>query len=159
MAVIDTARLDTALRAAGLPIDGLGVDGETVNIFWQTQPTQQQLDTAAAIAADPYWKYARRQRSLWDIAGDLNALTAQQKTNVWNDLSAGTPARYKLDVGTNAGAISVLDLILAVSGLTGANLTNARLRLAACYVQDNPAYLKTPGFDGTINVLGDEQVP
>lgn len=159
MAVIDTARLDTALRAAGLPIDGIGLDGGNVTVFWQVAPTQQQIDTANGIINDPYWRYARRPRRLIDIYGDVNALSGAQKTNIWNDLNAGSPKKYATDVGVNAGPILVLDWAVQGSGINPADKQAAQLRLIVMYVQDNVAYLKNPGFDPTVNVLGDEQIP
>jgi hypothetical protein len=42
------------------------------------------------------------------------------------------------------------------SGASAASLNEARVRMIAAGVQDNPRYLVNPAFDPTINVLGDE---
>lgn len=93
------------------------------------------------------------QKSIYEIYNALNALTNSQKTAIWNDISSGSPAKYLLSEGIGASGIAVLDWAVRDSGATGASLTNARLRIVALYLLDNPLYLKNPSFDLTINLL------
>jgi hypothetical protein len=135
-------------------VRGLGqyyYDFASATIFrrggWQPRPYPETLTADVAVTF-------KALRTLLAIYTDLQALTAAQKTNVWTDLSSGTPKKYLQDVGRNAAAIAALDWAATDSGATGTALTAAKLRIGAMYVQDNPAYLINPSFDPTINVPG-----
>jgi hypothetical protein len=84
----------------------------------------------------------------------LAALTATQKTNVWTDLTSGSPAKWTTNEGQNAGAIGLaVGIVVDLAGaMTAAQLTDMKLRAVACYVYDNPRYLVNPPFDASINV-------
>ena len=118
----------------------------------------QQASLVAAYDGSP-----RRARPLWAIRGDLQALSAQQWTNVWADLSApvsgGPPRKYLTDYGINAGTIFVYDHVIYVVGGTAAQVKAGQVSLTACYVQDNPTFLVHPPFDPSIDISGDEPVP
>ena len=158
---VDTSGLMGQLRASGLPVTDVQTSGAfpgQVIVVCSTDLTANQstqLNTTVA-AWDPR---PRVKRSLFAIYTDLTALTATQQTNVWNDLSSGSPAKYLLDAGADAAAIIVLDWVVRKAGATGAALTDAKLRAAAMYVQDNVTYLVNPVFDATINVPGDMVAP
>lgn len=164
-------KLHGALVAAGVPLAGVAdvtgqvpaagwytvarPDGKTLRIDFGAGVTPAQESTAAFLA-QTFTLGDRAPRTLAGIYGDLKALTAAQKTNVWADLAAGTPPKYLTDEGPNAAAIGVLDWAATDAGATGAALTAARLRIAAAYCQDNPGYLVQPPFDPSINVAGDQ---
>lgn len=172
-AINDVGRLDRAIKAAGIPIDGVGdITGVTPQPYWHVvtrgdgvvlridyqasaTPTQIQQGDAIAMTFD---LHNRGPRPLYAIYVDLQALSAAQKIEVWNDLSSGSPKKYLLGTGPNTAAIGALDWAVTDSGATGASLTAARLRIATAYVQDNPEYLVHPSFDPGINVPGDQNV-
>ena len=174
-AISGVAKLSQALTSAGIPIDGVGditgtstpyppnwhtvtqSGGKILRIDYKSTATTAQIQQGDSIAST-YDLSNKGPRPLFNIYTDLQALTATQKTNVWNDLSSGTPKKYFLDTGTNTAAIVALDWAATDSGATGAALTAARLRITAMYVQDNPHYLVNPTFDNTINVAGDQTV-
>jgi hypothetical protein len=83
------------------------------------------------------------------------ALTPLQKTNVWNDLSSGSPPKYLTDAGSEAGALAVLDWAVRFAGFSAAAVLDAKIRATAIYVRDQPSYLVHPTFDPTINVSGE----
>jgi hypothetical protein len=92
---------------------------------------------------------------LLTLITQLNALTTAQKTNIWNDLTSGSPPKWELDAGPNASAIAVLQFIATLTpSLSATDLLNAKVRGVAMYVQDNPTYLVNPVFDPTINIPG-----
>lgn len=169
----DVGRLDRALRAAGIPIDGVGDttggipqpgwhivtrgDGVVLRIDYQASATPAQIQQGDAIAMT-FDLHNRGPRPLYAIYVDLQALSTAQKLEVWNDLSSGSPKKYLLGTGPNTAAIGALDWAVTDSGATGASLTAARLRIATAYVQDNPEYLVHPSFDPGINVPGDQNV-
>lgn len=102
------------------------------------------------------------QRRLLAIFNDLSALTAAQKTAVWADFTASvivdgvTAPRWSHDRSPDAGAIAAASIPAIDEGLTGATLTNARLKMVSIFVRANPLYLVNPSFDATINVPGFE---
>ncbi len=147
--------------------------GELVQMLWRDPLTYQDGSTDVPLVSVPSgfgpFTYnaanqlavqvpLRKPRRGYAIYADLMALTTLQKTNVWTDLSSGTPKKYLLDTGANTAAIAALDWAVTDAGATGAALTAAKLRIAAAYVQDNPAYLVNPSFDLSINVAGDQLV-
>lgn len=102
------------------------------------------------------------QRSMFAIATDIFALTGNlptpavgtQKAKLIADLFGGSPAKWQLDVGANAAALSAVYAALAASnGLVTFNAAQQMI-MAAMYLQDNPTYLTNPAFDPTIHVLG-----
>jgi hypothetical protein len=96
------------------------------------------------------------RKTVATIFTQLSALTATQKTNVWADLTSGSPAKWTLNEGLNAAAIGIGVGIVAslVAAFTAAALTDMKLRVAAAYVYDNPRYLVNPACDSSINVPG-----
>ncbi len=118
-----------------------------------TGPQQTALATAlAAINVNSSYSL----RTILSIYNDLTALSAGQKTNVWTDLTSGSPAKIFTDAGPNAGSMLVLHWAATQSGAGAAGITDAKVRAATLYVQDHPAYLVQPAFDATINVAGDQ---
>lgn len=168
-------RLNQLLVSAGIPINGVGDitntptpypsgwhvvtrgDGVVLRIDYNTSATPAQISSGDSIAMT-FDLHDRGPRPLYAIYVDLQALSTAQKTEVWTDLTSGTPKKYFLDAGPNAAAIGALDWAATDSGATPVALTAARLRIAAAYVQDNPAYLVHPAFDPGINVPGDQNV-
>lgn len=166
-------RLDRAIKAAGIPVDGEADitgqfiqpnwhvvtrgDGVVLRIDYQSSATPAQIQQGDSIAMT-FDLHDRGPRPLYAIYIDLQALSTTQKTEVWTDLSSGSPKKYYTDVGPNAAAIAALDWAASDSGATGAALTSARLRITASYVQDNPTYLVNPSFDPGINVPGDQNI-
>jgi len=175
-----TARLDATLRAAGIPIWGCAditqaatpyppewhvvdrTDGVKVRIDYQDSATSGQITQGDNIALTfdvrPY-----RTRRLADIFKDVQALTASQQQKVWADLSAAVPGdvprKYLASVGPNAASIFVMDWCVYVFGGTAAQQKASQNDLISMYVQDNPAYLRQPSFDPTINISGTEPIP
>ena len=101
----------------------------------------------------------KQPRRLFDIYTDIGNLTAGQQSAIWTNLDAGNPPLWATDDGDNAAAIMVLHWAVANSGASTANVNNAKRRLAALYVQDNPTYLVLPTFDPAVsgvNIPGDE---
>lgn len=149
---VELNTLLTQLQTAGLPAITVEARSGQVVVWCSTalSPSQDTQLTTAVAAWDPRLP----MRALYQIYNDLAALTTTQQGNAWTDLSSGTPAKYLLDAGPNAAAIAVMDWVVKKSGAAGAALTDARLRIAAMYVQDNASYLVTPAFDPTINVPG-----
>jgi hypothetical protein len=173
--------MDEALRAAGIPIDGVSIlnttgtasgyppewhlvsrpDGLVVRIDYRPEATPPQVTQGDDIVRT-LDVTLMRARPLWAIRADIAALSAAQWTNIWTDLYAAAPPvprKYLADYGPNASAIYVFDWSLYVSGPTAAQQKAGQISLAALYTQDNPAYLKHPPFDSTINISGDEPVP
>lgn len=96
------------------------------------------------------------ERTLLAIYNDLNALSAGQKTAIWNDFTSGNPPKWSLDDGTHADALAAasgLAIDMPVSGGWTASLqTAARLKMVAIYLLDQPLYLVNPQFAPAINV-------
>src|SRR5262249_374163 len=94
-------------------------------------------------------------RLLSDIFGSVQALTAQQRTNLCNDLKApvaGAPRKYLSSEGPNAAAMFALDWAANLS--TGGQLASSQNSVMACYIQDYPTYAVNPSFDPSINIKG-----
>ncbi len=159
--MIDPARIYDALIAAGLPVQSVRTTAGVPAAVWNAgvTPTTAQTNAANAILADPNVRNVMRPRLLVDIYADLQALSAANKTAVWNDLNSGTPKKYLAGRGGNAAAIAGLDWAVTNSGATGAALTAAQLRVAAMYCQDFPKYLVNPSFAASILIRGDEAAP
>lgn len=126
--------------AARAQIGGMWVD------YTGTQPTLAQVQ---AQAVNP-----PKVRSLFAIYNDLVALSASQKTNVWNDLTSGSPPKILGDTGPASDSIFLLWRIASNSSLPAATITDMKLTAAAYYVRDNPRYLVAPAFDPSINISG-----
>lgn len=129
-----------------------------VRLFFRDTATQAQKDLVNTIVNGWTWK-SRRARLLTDIRNDINALTATQKTNIRNDLLAGTPSKAQGDRGPGGDALLVLWTLQQVGGLSAADKVIVGVSAAALYARDNPTYLVNPTFDPTINVSGDEIDP
>jgi hypothetical protein len=94
-------------------------------------------------------------RSLYNIYTDIKGLNSTQKTNIWNDLNSGTPAKITLDLGPASMFIAMLwGFGHELTGLTAADLAIMKIMAATYYVWDNPNYLVNPSFDPSINVAG-----
>lgn len=95
------------------------------------------------------------KRSLLAIYQDLDGLSTAQKSAVWTDFTSGSPPRWSLDEGADAGTVMALSVpAIDLTGLTTAVQLVARLKMVAAFVRDNPLYLVNPAFDPTINVPG-----
>jgi hypothetical protein len=127
------------------PFDYALVAGE---IGWDAYPTLANLQSVSQQALIP--------RTLLAIYNDLVALTGTQKTNIWTDLTSGSPVKISLDNGGNADSIFLLWRIASNASLPAATITDMKVTATAYYVQDVPNYLVHPGFDSTINVPGNQ---
>jgi hypothetical protein len=100
------------------------------------------------------------KRLLCDVFSSIQALTAQQRTNLWNDLKApapGAPRKYLTDEFVNAAAIFALDY--SANQTSGGQLVAAQNSIMAMWIQDYPLYAVNPSFDASINVPGYESAP
>ena len=72
MAEIDATTLDRALRAAGIPIDGVSCDGR---IDFQAEATTEQQEAAATLLASERLRYAdapeNREPTIAETVADL----------------------------------------------------------------------------------------
>ncbi len=140
------------------PAPGAQLDGESDGDFLariQALVTPQGV-TSQIVDASTIISTARVPRSIWAVYQDLLALTGAQKTNVWADLTSGSPAKITLDKGPHSDTAFVLHWAATNTSLPAASIVDAKVRAAAAYVVDNPKYLNIPAFDPTINVLGDQ---
>lgn len=159
--MLDSSKLQAEIAAAGLPVLYINTSGDDVYITFNRQLDAAEVTQLEALVNNHDGR-ARRKRILFAIRQDLNALTNAQKTAIWNDLNGGNPPKWALDAGPNAAAIAAIEWGATVpAGVSTAEKTEARLRLAAMYCQDNPNYLVNQTFNGTvpaINVPGDEVI-
>lgn len=161
----NTAQLTTEIIAAGLPtpayVNGSGASGPgtnatSVQIAFDPDITPAQKTTLDNVVIAHVPLGPRKPRTVLAIYTDLLALTAQQKTNIGNDLFAGSPMKVLTDPGANAAAIFVLHWGAVNGGLGAAAIADAKIRAAAFWAQDNPAAFVHPVYDNTINVPGDQ---
>lgn len=117
---------------------------------------ESQRTAAEAAAAQIIAAGIRRPRTLYAIRADLAALSAANKNAVWSALTAGTPPLWAADAGPNAAALLALQMLGASATLSAAAATEAKLRAAAMYCQDNPSWLVNPPFGSGISIPGDE---
>lgn len=144
--------------AAGIPIVRINVANGTPVATYSRALTGPETTTANGIIANAIYQ-VRRPRTLLAIYNDLQALSTTQKNNVWTALIAGTPQLWATDTGPNAAALAAIQWGGTVaSGIPAASITEAKIRGAMMYVQDNPRWLEHPTFDPTINISGDEVV-
>lgn len=94
------------------------------------------------------------KRTLFAIYTDLTALTSAQKTAVWANITTGSPPKWALTEGADAGTVMALSVPAIDLTLSAADQLKARMKLVAAYIRDTPKYLKNPAFDATINILG-----
>lgn len=125
------------------------VNGFVVDYLGDT-PTTQEVTAFMASAAP---------RLALDIIADINALTGAQKNLIWTDITSGTPPKWQLDAGPNAGAIAAMASTLKILVPTfvpasNADVVNTKIWAVALYVQDHPTYLVHPSFDPSINISG-----
>ncbi len=140
------------------PAPGAQLLGESDNDFLariQALVTPQGV-TSQIVDSSTIISTARKPRTLWAVYQDLLALTGAQKTNVWADLTSGSPAKITLDKGPHADIAFVLHWAATNTSLPAAAIVDAKVRAAAAYVVDNPKYLVIPAFDVTINIAGDQ---
>jgi hypothetical protein len=106
------------------------------------------------------WSWENWQpRALYSIFDDVNALTPGQRTNVQTDIGANQFAKVRSLRPPQDGAAMALHWAMKLNGATAVERTDACMRLACLYAQQNPTYLEKPAFDPTINVPGNEVVP
>jgi hypothetical protein len=162
------SQLHEEIIGAGLPepshINGSGFEGPgayatKVDIGYETPLTIPERDVLHGVVTSHIPAGPMVVRPLHSILPDVQALTDEQFTNVWNDLSApseeeGAPHKYLTDYGVNAGPIFTMDWSLVNGGLTGQELKSAQHTITTFYVQDNPKYLVNPPFDPSINIPG-----
>jgi hypothetical protein len=115
-------------------------------------PTLAELETAWATYLTAHPEFGLSKRSLLAIRADIVALTNAQKTAIWTALTTGSPPRWSTDVGPNAAALAVIQMLGSSGSLSAADVLEAKIRAATFYAQDNPAFLVHPSFDPTINV-------
>lgn len=118
--------------------------------------TQVALDAAlSAHVADFTGMGRRRPRNLRLIVADLDALSSQQKANVWNYVNGGSPVRWKL---SNQGEVWNCLRLSESGALNAAQQTTMRIMAIALYVRnESPNFLvANAAVDATINVPGDE---
>ena len=159
----DVGRLATEITAAGLPLAAeagvMGPDAaDNVRVTTTRALTPSEKTTLDNVVAAHDGR-PRRLRPLWAIRADVQALSAAQWTNVWNDLSAAAPPvprKYLSDYGVNAGPIFVFDWSLYVTGPTAAQQKAGQISLVAMYCQDRPNYLVNPPFAPLVSIPGDE---
>jgi hypothetical protein len=143
---------------AGIPI--LGTAGPPWAVTYDPSATPAQI-TQGNQMVSTFDGLGRTARVLDAIYTDVNALTAAQQNNVWNDISAAAPPsgrKYLMDAGLNVAAIFAMDWSIRTTS-PGAARTLAMNYIISMYTQDNPMYLVTPSFDTTINVPGDVAPP
>src|SRR5262245_42449265 len=132
-------------------------DGEKIRVDYRSAATPAQI-RAGDYVGQQFLPESYKLRPLSDIYQDLQALTAAQHTNAWNDISAPVPGvaprKYLTDTGPNAAALFVMDYTVYVTAPTGVKLTAAQKNILAQYCQDNVTYLVNPPFDPSINVPG-----
>lgn len=130
--------------------------GEPLHPRWQKFLVWDEEQPLPLDLNDLLLVVPKKRRSLLAIRADLVALSGAQKTAVWADITSGSPPKWSLDDGINAGAIAVLTLLGASGTLSAADVLEAKLRGVAMYCQDKPNYLVSPAFDPTISIPGDE---
>lgn len=152
----DTAKADL-IAGTSLPIDSVAYALGFITVTTSRDLTTEEQTTLAAFVTT-YQPRPWRARRLLDIYTDITALPGATQTAIWTDLSSGSPPKWATDVGPNAAALFALQfLATAVAGLTTAEKNEARRRVAAFYVGDNPTYLVNPPFAPTVNINGREQ--
>lgn len=99
---------------------------------------------------------AGSKRPLYAIFHDVQALTSQQRSRMWADLTIAEPGvvprKYLKDEGPNAAGIYSLDYDAMKS--SGGQQTSAQISIMSMYIQDNPNYAVNPPFDNSINIPG-----
>jgi hypothetical protein len=130
---------------------------ETAIPTFSATATAADRDAVNALIASWIWG-EHRPRKLHDIWQAINALSAAQQANVWNWLVSGTPPVWTQHQGTNDAAMLAVHFTATLTGLTTAQLNDARRRLVAMMVEDRPLLLVNPTFDPTISVPGQEPV-
>lgn len=163
-------RAANLMAAKGIPLDFISSDGFALAATLKPEATPQQQAQADAICAETgvsNW----RPRPLRDIIAAVNALSGANKTAVWNDLSGGTPPKYKTveeDAGYGIAPVDLVHGMIQPGGLlagvgTAQQRTDAttlcRVEIAAMYVRERPFYLRTPSFASGVDIPGDEAVP
>lgn len=150
-------RLHVELSAAALPVETVrGPDPAGVVSVRTTRdltPAEEQTLSEVVTAHDGS---ARRKRTIYAIYTELGTLSATRQNTIWADVTAGSPPKWATDAGPNAAAIAAIHWSAANSGAAAAAVNDARRRLVAMYVQDNPNYLVNPSFDQALSLAGDE---
>lgn len=170
MNVNKLTNLDVQLKTKGFEFDGLALTTVEnaltcfthpdlpIGTFIKVDGLVGLLATIASAAQQIPMGADRSPRRLLDIYNAIVALNNTQKTNIWSDLTSGTPMKISTDTGPNATSIFLLWRIASNASLPTTTITDMRITAAAYYVQDNPYYLVNPTFDLTINIPGDEAI-
>jgi len=154
--------LDSELRRQGIPI--IGISGPPVG---QTQPWTVHYDPTATdeqkaqgdAFASSFDGLGRQSRLLYDIWVDFDKLTGAQKQAVLTDLTGGSPPKWRLNRGPNAGSMLSIWVTSQTTVMPTPDKNLCKQALAVLYTQDNPYYLLNPTFDPTINVSALEPAP
>lgn len=135
----------------------VNTDGEVHLQFDGSLSAQQKFDIDTIFSERGLTYQGRDKRTIWAIKTDLVALTAGQKTAIWNDLNSGSPTKLQDYHGHYEGVLASLKFLAdSVAGLSGAEKNDAKALATAMYAQDHPSYLVNPAFDPTISVSGRE---
>ncbi len=104
--------------------------------------------------------YLGAEKPLLTIYQALNALTTAQKNAIWAAFVAGTPPKWAQDGadgqtwGKHAPALAAASTMAVDfpvgSGWTAALQTQARLKMVAIYLLDNPTWLNGNTFGGSV---------
>jgi hypothetical protein len=156
---VDLARLQAECLSAGLPVDavnGGAIGSADVDIITSRDLTAQEKLTLDGVVAAHDGR-PRRARPFLELQAQINALTANQKKAVGDDLF-GPSNKWAADVSVNRGALAVLWLLTQLN-LTAAQTAAAKVAGAALYCQDFPRYLDTPPLIAGVAIPGDEPIP
>lgn len=145
-AMLKEDQLKAECVAAGLPVDDVlrvGDPAESILIRTNRDLTAPEQTTLGNVVTAHDGR-RRRARALLDIFNDVNALSSLQKTAVWNQLNSGNPPVWATDKGPGAPAIASIQLMAQFG--TGTLQTQAQLRMASIYCQDNWKFLVNPAW-------------
>ena len=174
MATTAVQNIDTALRDAGIPIDGVGdagpppwpagwhvvgrADALAVRVDYQASATADQIEQGDQIVRTTDLA-PRQPRSLWAIYDDIALLSAEQQNNIRQDIRPDQYAKLRTLLPPQDGPALVLHWCVTSTGPSDADKLDAQMRMATMISQQQPGYLVNPEFDPTISISGDEPVP
>jgi hypothetical protein len=170
---------DEALRAAGIPMAGVGIlntdadtagypadwhlvvrpDGLVVRVDYLPEATAEQIAQGDDIVTT-LDVTKMRPRAMFDIYGDIKALSAQKQAAIAADISANSYEKLKAMHPPQDAPVAVLHwCVTSLAAATQTERYDAYARIEAMYAQQFPDYLVGPAFDTSINIPGDEPVP
>lgn len=119
--MINKTQLDIALKAAGIPIDGVGMTDGKIRIDFKAEATPEQQAAAAAIlAAFPDTAPTYQGLEVWDANGvdaiTLGSILELMRPGAGQDLQAGAEMRQLKDVA--AALIALLDGVITLTGVS-----------------------------------------